>query len=135
MKVVLDTNVIVSGFLSSQSPPQIILEAWRNNAFEMLLCDAMLEELALTFHYPKIKKRIGWKKDAIDLFVLFIRLKAIHVDISKQEGKVPRDTNDDMILRTYLAGEADYLVTGDKDLLVLQDRYNILTPRQFLSLL
>jgi len=57
------------------------------------------------------------------------------VDIKDIKVSVPRDPNDDFILATYLAARADYLVSGDKDLLSLKDKYTVITANEFADMI
>ena len=67
----------------------------------------------------------------IERFVrrLYIRVEVVEPDSAAME--TPRDPDDAPILGALVAGEADFLVTGDRDLLALRDRYPIETPAEF----
>jgi putative PIN family toxin of toxin-antitoxin system len=59
MRVVLDTNVIVSALLSPDGIPAQILRYWEQGYFEMLVCQESLDELERVLRYPKIRKRLA----------------------------------------------------------------------------
>jgi putative PIN family toxin of toxin-antitoxin system len=89
----------------------------------------LLDELARVL--PRLNHRLKWQPaDFADL----IDILAIEADIV-EPAPVPdgsaRDAKDLPVLGTFLAAQADYLVTGDKDLLALKDRYAIVTPSEF----
>ena len=131
MRVVLDTNVLVSGLMLPESVPGKIVAAWRGAQFELVLSEPMLDEIGRVLSYPRIHARLGWGKDEIANFLLLLRFKSDVVDIAREKGRRTRDPGDDPILATLLASGADCLVSGDGDLLALRDRYPVLTPADF----
>lgn len=131
MKVVLDTNVLISGLMLPKSIPGKIVTAWRNAHFELVLSEPMLAEIARVLAYPKIAARLQWDTHRIDQFALLLRFKTHMVEIDQINVEVPDDPDDNVILATFLAGQAEYLITGDSDLLALQHQHPILTPGEF----
>ncbi len=131
MKVVLDTNVLISGLMLPQSIPGKIVTAWRNAHFDLVLSDPMLAEITKVLAYPKIASRLQWNTHRIEQFVLLLRFKTHVVEIDQVNAEVPADPDDNVILATFLAGQAEYLISGDSDLLALQHQYPILTPAEF----
>ena len=131
MKVVPDTNVLVSGLMLPDSVPGRIVAAWRGAQFEWAMSELLLDEIGRVLSYSKIQGRLRWGGDEIARFLLLLRFKAEIVDIENENARVPRDPGDDPVLATLLAAEADCLVSGDGDLLALRDRYPILTPAEF----
>ena len=133
MKVVIDTNVLVSALLKRDSVPGRILRAVWEGSLELLLSPPLREELAAVLEYPKIKKRrvaLGVESGPfLDLLPFF----TTEVGIGDVAVSMPRDTDDQMVLATLVAGLGDWLITGDKDLLELQDQYAILTPVAFVE--
>ena len=133
MRAVIDTNVFISGLMLPNSAPGRILAAWRTGHFSLVLSEPMLTEISTVLRYPKIQKRIVWDDDTISRYLTLLRFEAEIADIQRTIARVPRDAKDNMVLATLLASEADCLVTGDLDLLVLADAYSILTPADFVS--
>ncbi len=133
MKVVLDTNVLLSGLMLPESVTGRIVRAWRAAQFELVLSEPMLDEIGRVLAYPKIERRLKWDQKTISRFVLLLQFKADVVDISSTIVEVPRDPQDVPVLATLVAGGADYLVTGDKDLLTLGQDYPIVTSVEFAS--
>jgi putative PIN family toxin of toxin-antitoxin system len=131
VKVVLDTNVLVSGLMLPDSVAGRIAAAWRGAQFELVLSESLLEEIRRVLSYPKIQGRLRWGQDEIARFLLLLRFKAAIVDITGEKASVPRDPGDDPVLATLLAANADCLVSGDSDLLALRDRFPIQTPAEF----
>jgi len=131
VKVVPDTNVLVSGLMLPDSMPGRIVAAWRAAQFELALSEPLLDEIGRVLSYPKIQGRLRWGGDEIARFLLLLRFKAVIVDIAGKKASVPRDPGDDPVLATLLAAGADCLVSGDGDLLALRDRFPIQTPAEF----
>lgn len=135
LRVILDTNVLVSGIAYPQSVPGKIISAWRSGSLDVLLSDYILNELRRVL--PRLQQRHGLTLSEVEDLVDAL---AIHADILDplpcNEAQL-RDFADQPVLGTLLAAlttsGADYLVTGDKDLLVLCGRYPIISPSDFWS--
>lgn len=128
-RYVLDANVIVSGLLFPRSlPGQAFTEArTRGN---MLLSDDTVQELVAVFRRAKFDRYI-LSEERDRLLGALVR-EAMHV-VPTERISLSRDPKDDKWLELAVAGNADYLVTGDDDLLVL-DGYRgikITTPADF----
>ena len=133
LRVVIDTNVLLSGIAYPASVPGKILAAWRHGSVDVLLSDYILGELRrvlprLVHHHVLTLPEID---DLVD--VLSIQAEVIApLPITEPEL---RDAQDLPVLGTLLSAiktaDGDYLITGDKDLLALADRYPIVTPAQF----
>jgi len=134
MRVVLDTNILVSALLLHQGHPAEIYRAWQEGNFTLLTCAEQLDELRQTLRKPAIAERIKPYKAGR----LVNELKGFAEDV----GVLPRvqrspDPTDDFLLAMSEAGKADYLVTGDKSgLLALARHQNtrIVSARHFAAL-
>jgi putative PIN family toxin of toxin-antitoxin system len=131
MRVVIDTNVFVSGLMLPTSVPGRILAAAIAGGFEIVLSEAMLEEIGAALRYPKVRKRIALSDEELDRYVQALRFMADVVDPAGANISVPADRDDDVILATLVVAKADWLVTGDLALLALADKYPITTPAEF----
>lgn len=129
MRAVVDVNVLISGVLSAKGSSVAILRATRDGQFELVVSDLLLAELKRTLAYPKLRQRIPPEKAAA--FANWVR---DHGSLAEDPASPPsvgsRDRDDDYLLALAINRRA-YLVTGDKDLLVLSDDLPILTPAQF----
>lgn len=135
LRVVLDTNVLLSGIAYPASVPGKILAAWRHGSVDVLLSDYILEELRSVL--PCMVHRHGLTLLEIDDLVDVLSIQAeVIAPLPINEAEL-RDAKDLPVLGTLLSAiktsNGDYLITGDKDLLALADRYPILTPGQFWS--
>ncbi len=133
LRIVLDTNVLLSGVAYHGSIPGKIMAAWRHGSVEVLLSPFILDELRRVL--PRLNKRHGLSVSEIDDLVDILAIQAEVIDSDPTIDPELRDANDLPVLGTLLAadrlGGADYLITGDKDLLVLSARYPIITPAVF----
>ena len=128
LRVVLDTNVLVSGLAYPGSVPGRIVTAWRQGGLEVALSRYILDELVRVLpRLSRIRMTLAEIRDLADSFMFL-------ADIVEPEGEQDaslRDPADQPVLLTLLAAKADYLITGDKDLLVLARQYPIVTPAEF----
>ena len=129
LRVVLDTNVLVSGIGYPSSIPGRILGAWRRGAIEVVLSHYILEELARVL--PRINRRLQWNPTEFGEYIDILAVQAELVDPEQLDGTQARDPDDVPVLGTLIAAKADYLITGDGDLLALAERYAIVTPAEF----
>lgn len=133
LRVVLDTTVLLSGIAYPASVPGKILAAWRHGSIEVLLSDDILSELRCVL--AKLAHRHGLSASEIDDLVDALSIQAEVIEPATSSTPDLRDPKDQDVLGTLLAAlqtsAADYLITGDKDLLVLADRHPIITPADF----
>ena len=136
MRVVLDTNILVSGLISPSGIPAQIQTAWRRGDFELVTSVPLLDELTEVLSYPRIRNRLRWTDEGLSDFIEFFRATAIVVKPSTKLA-IARDPDDDRVLEAAHASHADYIVTGDNDLLELRDFVGIpiLAPAGFLKLI
>lgn len=133
LRVVLDTNVLLSGIAYPASVPGKILAAWRHGSVEVLLSTYSLDELRRVL--PRLAHRHGLTASEIDDLADALAIQAELVAPLPAVEPALRAPSDQPVLATLLAARdgagADYLITGDKDLLAMADRYPIVTPAQF----
>ena len=128
IRVVLDANVLVSGLAYPKGLPGKIGEAWLTGSLVIVVSRYILDEMVRVL--PKLPANRRTPEEIRDLAEGFLGLAQIVVAHSKIEHAL-RDPADQHVLGTLRASQADYLITGDKDLLALSDRYPILTPAAF----
>lgn len=132
IRIVLDTNVLLSGIAYPGSIPGKIVSAWRGGSLDVVLSQYILDELQRVL--PRLNHRLGWSNMEIRDFVDSLALLADLVDPVQTAEPFLRDQADQPVLGTFLAANANYLVTGDKDLLALSARYLIINPADFWQL-
>ena len=128
LRVVLDTNVLVSGLAYPQSIPGRILSVWRRGGLDLVLSRYILDEMVRVL--PRLKRIRLNPTEIRDLADSFMFLAEV-VEPDGEVDETLRDESDQQVLRTLRAAKADYLITGDKDLLALGGRYPIVTPALF----
>jgi putative PIN family toxin of toxin-antitoxin system len=136
LRVVLDTNQLVSSLLSTRGLQRQLIDAWRQRAFLLLLTPGQIEEVAEVLGRPKIRRKYRILREDRDAFLALLRADALLLPHAPAP-RACRDPDDDYLLGCAAAGDANYLVTGDEDLLAV-GRYGgvtILTARDFLALL
>lgn len=133
IKVVLDTNVLLSGLAYPNSQPGKIIHAWQSGGLDLYLSEFILHELQRVL--PRLRARHGLNNEEIEELIHILSIQAELLVPLETDAIAIRDQNDRPILGTWLALEqqigGDYLITGDKDLLVLADQFPILTPADF----
>ena len=128
--MVLDTNVLASGIVYRKSIPGRIVGAWHQGAVNAVLSRHILAELARIL--PRFNHKLQWQPSDFEDYIDILSLQVELVEPEPLSGKAVRDPDDIPVLGTFLAAGADYLVTGDGDLLALADRYpSIVTPADF----
>ena len=134
MRVILDTNVLLGSLIAPHGPPDTIYRAWRAARFDLVTSLAQLDELRRASRYPKLKAilpahRIGTMVNNLQRAIVLGDLPPL------PDGIGATDPNDAFLLAMALAGDADYLVTGDRRAGLLQrgslQRTRILTPATF----
>ncbi len=139
MRALLDANIFISYLLNPdrESPVVQIVKAGVRGRYVLLLPEMLLDEFSnRVLSKPYLEERIPHEA----LVKLSEILSSISETIPEIRNRIPavtRDPKDDYLLAYALVGEADFLVSGDQDLLVLQKVKNcqIITPRDFLKLL
>jgi hypothetical protein len=133
MRVVVDTNILLSGLMLPNSIPGKIVQAWRENRFELVLSQFQVDEIGRVLAYPKIQQRLHWNETEITQFLKQLFMRSVYLGDITTVAEVPADTNDNLILSAYIIGKAQFLVTGDKGILDLREHYAILTATEFLE--
>jgi len=128
VKVVFDTNVFIAAFLTEGICSKLLLRA-RKKQFELITCSFILQE----FERVLRKKFLATKSDVQDAVGLISDAVQVVVNPTQNVSGVCSAAEDDNILSCVLAADADYLVTGDTDLLRLKyfKGAQIITPRDF----
>jgi putative PIN family toxin of toxin-antitoxin system len=136
LRVVVDANVYVSALSRPQGPPGQILTQFLENAFEIVLSPAIVEETVRAFAYQRVRKYIHAAVDP-ELWLEDVILLAQFVAGAYALEGVSVDADDDKYFAAAIEGSATMIVTGDPDLLTIKEfqGIRIVTPRVFLDLL
>jgi putative PIN family toxin of toxin-antitoxin system len=134
VRVVLDTNVLISALLHDRSLPFQLVALWRQGRIVLLTSDEQLDEMRRVTRYPKIRARLN---PAVAGRLVNELKQVATIVISLPEVALSPDPWDNYLLATAEAGKADLLVTGDKADLLHLERHagaRIVTVRECLKL-
>jgi putative PIN family toxin of toxin-antitoxin system len=130
VRVVIDTNVWLSGLIFGGKPSNII-ELFVDETIIVIVCEELLSELR-----RKIIERFPLYIPSLDLLEASIRKDAEMIKLGSQTINLSRDTDDNKFIETAVIGECQFIISGDKDLLdiVGYKDIKIVTPVAFLNL-
>jgi uncharacterized protein len=130
MKIVLDTNVIIASF-AAEGICHALFELCIDQ-HKLFICDQLINEVS-----EKLKTKLKLKQKTIKEIVHYIEEIATSKNPPELKKQICRDHEDDIILSLSETAKADYLITGDNDLLVLRKYKSIpiITPREFWEIL
>ncbi len=131
IRVIIDTNVFISGTMWKGTPHKI-LEYWSASRFKLVVSGEIVNEYELVLHHF-----LNHQPELISKIVETIRMNSEFVQPTQLQKSICRDPKDEMFLTAALAGKVDYIVSGDKDLLVLDKIFDfkIFSPRQFFDII
>jgi hypothetical protein len=141
-KVVIDTNILISSTNASTGKPNQVIKAWKEGLFFLVTSDQILEELQDVAKREGLRNKYRLFPERIHGLSESLKMGADRI-IPLSEQSLPissRDAKDNKLLACALGGEADYLVTGDRDLLDLNSNpkignLKIVSPSDFLKIL
>jgi uncharacterized protein len=131
-RLVIDTNIFVSGLISAEGPPAEILRAVRDKRAVHLVSDPIVEEYLRVLDYPRIRKFRKITNAFVADIAAYLIYQTERIELRSQI-KMSADPDDDVFLNTAVDGRATLLVTGDKtDLLALRrvDSIPIVSARE-----
>lgn len=127
-RVVIDTNVLVSAFIYGGKPRRVV-ERWLTGEFVLLMSPGLLAEILMVF------RRLNYDEEELEKLKVILESQAVKL-APKREFKLCRDEKDNKVADLCVAGMADYLVTGDKDLLELGvvEKTKVVKASEFLEI-
>ena len=130
MKVVVDTNVVISGVFFGGMPSRV-LEAWRDGESDLVVSPEVLEE------YRRVGEELTARFPGVSLapFLALLVMNAEIVEAPGLSGQVSRDRDDDKFIACALAANCQTIISGDKDLLEVTgyQGLKVVAPREFLE--
>lgn len=137
IRAVLDANIIISALLIQSGISARVVAAAYAVVFRCFASDAIVHEVLRTVTSVRIQRKYPIGAAEIDRVHRFLESDAVLVPITATVQGVATHPEDDLILATAVSAQADYLVTGDRQLLALgQYRgVRIVTPRDFAAIL
>jgi len=128
IKVVLDTDIFVSGILNSNGIPGQILKAWQENKFTLVTSTPIIKEIKQVLNSEKIQgflKKHNVVKEDLNDFFLTLNFNALVIEPTLKVGIIKEDPGDNKFLECALMAKAEFIVSGDKHLLKLKSYENI----------
>ena len=135
MRAVLDTSILIAALITADTPPDRVYQAWRKKRFTLITSAWQLEEFHRASRYERVKKFLK-PAEAGNLVNGLRRHASLLTELP--EVDLSRDPQDNPVIAMAIAGQADYLVTGDRRGLLSLKRVGgtrIVTAREFLKIL
>ncbi|MDE3088331.1 MAG: putative toxin-antitoxin system toxin component, PIN family [Chloroflexota bacterium] len=134
MRAVVDTNILIRALIKPDGTVGPVLKRLAANDYTLVYSESILDELLAKFALPRIRQKYHLDDHAIETVLALFALRGVLVHPTRRV-QVCRDPKDDMIIEAALEGAAEYIVTGDEDLLTLKrfEKIQIVTPRIFLA--
>lgn len=128
-----DTNIVLSALLFSQGRLAPLRLAWQQASFHPIVSKATAEELMRALAYPKFKLAVDDRRELLSDYLPYCTAVAVPARLPRTPAC--RDASDVPFLQLAIVGNADFLVTGDADLLSLKGRMKcpIVSAEVFLS--
>ncbi|MGA2987873.1 MAG: putative toxin-antitoxin system toxin component, PIN family [Terriglobia bacterium] len=134
MRLILDTNILLSALLSPLGAPAKLLDAWERKAFTMVTSEALIAEFRDVAGRPFFRARL--RPSAVELLATELQDFSFYCR-DLPSGPVAPDPKDSYLLAMAQASQADFLVTSDRELLSLKRHGStrIVTPAAMIELL
>ena len=134
MTVVFDTNVVVEAIFWPRSTARRALTGLAKRRFQTVINPSMMEEYAAIT--ARLRERL-FSNTQPSGALAWIAAKSMHIEPSPLSQKLSRDPDDNLFVATAIAARADYVISQDRDLLVLEKPFgvSIITPVQLVRLL
>jgi putative PIN family toxin of toxin-antitoxin system len=136
MRAIIDTNILVRALIMPHGSVGPVLQHLRQGDYIMLYAPSLLAELVDVLSRPRIRTRYGLSDEDIKTVLRLILLRSEAVTPTRTITAC-RDPKDNKFLEVAVAGQAEVIVSGDEDLLVLHpfEGIPIISPAEFLKLL
>ncbi|HEY6042764.1 MAG TPA: putative toxin-antitoxin system toxin component, PIN family [Anaerolineae bacterium] len=121
MRLVLDTNVLISALLSSSGPPAEIIRRWEAEEFDVATSAELIVELRRALNYPKVMKYLKLPSAALESWLKRFALIAVVVEPAEKIKVIRADHADNRVLECAIAAGAAFIVTGDEHLIALKE--------------
>ena len=136
IRAVVDTNIFIRALIKPQGSVGPVLTRLRDGDYTLLYADPLLDELVAKLALPRIREKYHLNDEAVETVLALILLRGEPVTPQRRITAC-RDPKDNIVLEVAVDGQADFIVTGDNDLLVLHpfEGIPIVGPARFLQAL
>lgn len=133
-RAVVDTNIMIRAVIKPLGTVGPVIVRLREGKYQLIYSQQLLDELIAKLALPRIREKYDVDDETVEDILALVALRGELVEPTRKV-KVCRDPKDDMVIEAALAGKAQYVVTGDNDLLTLKEFETIrfITPRDFLD--
>jgi putative PIN family toxin of toxin-antitoxin system len=137
VRVVVDTNVIVSSLINSHGAPGRIVQLFKEGQCDLLVSDEILAEYFRSLNYEKVARFHGLSPASVSKFLSEMKSFSLFTQVSVHIRAVAADLDDNKFIEAAVAGGAEFIVSGDKHLLELReyDGIHIVTLATFVAYL
>lgn len=137
LRIVLDTNVFVSGLKNSKNPPGQILQLWKSNQFSIITSPQLLVEIHEVLMRPPILSFLKQTPAIVDKFIKFLIQRTFVTEGKLEIDVLKIDPDDNMVLAAAVEGQAAYLVTGNTKHFPFKEYQGvkIVNPKEFITIL
>jgi putative PIN family toxin of toxin-antitoxin system len=135
-RVVIDTNIIVSGIIQKKGYPYNVVKSWENGNIILITSLKLIDEVKKVFFYPKIKEKFKLEYSEINHVVQNLLKYSVTITNLPVINFIKTDPSDNIILSTAEEGKANFIITGDSHLLTLKNYkgIEIITAKHFSEL-
>lgn len=137
MRAVIDTNVLISGFISNRSYSAKVIDLWVTGKFEPVVCKEIIEEYSAVLVRDKFSV-LGSIEERLDVLTKLLCLDhVIFIELQQQVDVITDDPKDNIFLECAVEGNCKFIVSGDRHLLNLKEYsgIKIVNTGDFLSVL
>jgi uncharacterized protein len=117
LRVVIDTNVLISGVIAPKGASARILDAWRAADIEVVMCPDILRELDEMLRLPRLRNKYALTDEFVSHLILQLGRSTLLVSGTTPVTSPPPDPDDRMLFSAAMESAADFIVTGDVALL------------------
>jgi len=137
LKIVLDTNVLVSALINPHGKPAQIINYVFENKLRLFTSPSIIEEMERVLSYPKLMKRHGLEKEELREFVSDLLSIMLLIEEEKTTEVIMEGPSDNKYLSCAINGKVDFIISGDIHLLNLgeYEGIQIVTPTRFLQIM
>ncbi|MBI5452436.1 putative toxin-antitoxin system toxin component, PIN family [Candidatus Gottesmanbacteria bacterium] len=135
-RVVVDTNLIISGATTSGTIPSELIESWRRDEYILVTSPQIIEEVKEVLNRPKIKKQFSFTSKEIDKLIESLTTKAFVTPGTLEVDVIKDDPDDNKFIACAIEGSATHIISGDKKHVLSLEEYQgikIVTARTFLE--
>lgn len=136
LRVVVDTNVFISGLILLTRYPNQVIALWQERSIQVVVSRLLIDEILAILQRPKIRQKYGVTTTDCQVIVQLLERYAFFQESIVSSEVSVRDPKDQFLLDLALTSQADYLITGDEDLLILASNeqmkpLKIVSPKDF----